>query len=165
MSFLGYRPLSHGYQFSSGELSVDGKDVTGFNSFSSNLQASVGEFYGASSQVQFRTKGKLAITAGLTIYKEDADELITLVAATGLGGFMENPFLLTRKYSEVGDAKKMIDTFAGCRIVDMSEDQSDSEEALVVTFELKILRAAINGKPAFGGVGDLANGVAGFLGS
>jgi hypothetical protein len=122
------------YDFSSVEINVNGRIVTGVKSINYKNTKKPGAVSGTSAQKNGRTRGKYEPEAGIEMYRQEADELR---AALG-NGYMEVAFDIVVHYADDGQPT-VTDRIRGCLIADESFEGSEGSDALTVKFELDVI--------------------------
>ena len=165
-SFLGFRVNGHLFQSSSIEMRLGPYPIQNIMNLQYANQREVGTLYGFSPVKRGRTKGRETPSASFSAYKEDADEIMSIVSGLGLGGYGENSFDLSITYFEAGiGGIPIVDVLSGCQITGDEDSHSDGVEVLMTNFTLDVIRIIRNGKVMTGGLSDIANAITGAIGS
>lgn len=133
-------PLINGVRkdFSSVSLLVAGRQFVGFTAINYSDSLRPGSVFGASAQRIGRTRGQREISASMTMYRAEWKELReALMLLTG-AGFMEAVFDVTVTFGDDGLPTER-DQLLGCRIVNVSNNNSAGSEALTVELELDVM--------------------------
>ena len=169
MAFSSIKQIikGHCWDFSSIEVAFNGKTLfDSFQEINYDWEADIGELRGnGSAIVKARTRGEFSFSGNVVLAKSDADEMIKILAALGLGGYGEAEFDLIVTYAERGQAKPTIDTLISCRLAGVSNSHSRSADPLFTSFDLSIVDILSNGfspVTAAGG-GGIAGAIGGLL--
>jgi len=136
-------PLINGvrYDFSSIEIDFNGKKFLGFTKIAYSDSLEPGKPRGAHPQAVGRTRGEYDCEASAEMFRQEFDEL-----ATALGdGYGEVPVTITVGYSATGQPT-ITDVLSGVRIKKVSNEHSQSTDALAVSLELDPQLITRNGK-------------------
>lgn len=135
-------PLINGARkdFSSISLFAAGRQFVGFTAINYSDALRPGSVFGGSAQRIGRTRGQREITASITMYRAEWNDLR---AALG-PGYMEVPFDVTVSYGDDGLPTER-DQLLGCRIVSESNNNAAGSEALTVDLELDVMDMLHNG--------------------
>lgn len=135
-------PLINGtrYDFSSIEIVAGNRTITGAKAISYKNGLKPGVVRGTSAQKNGRTRGQYEPEASLTLYKQEADELIEALGT----GYMEKPFDIVIHYADDGQPTKTT-RIIGARIADESDDHEEGSDALATKFDLDVIAVIKNG--------------------
>ena len=142
-------PLINGnkFDFSSVEVRVNGVPFGGVKALDYTDTLEPGDVYSAGAAMRIgRTRGQYKAEGSLEMYKDDADKMMTALAAQGMGGFMEANFIVNADFSELPGAGIQVDVLSGCRVKKTSSTHQQGSDALTVKFDLDILYIIRNGK-------------------
>jgi hypothetical protein len=128
------------YDFSSVEINLAGRQVTGVKAVSYKDSLKPGYIRGTSAQKNGRTRGQYDCEASVTLYKAEADDLIASLGA----GYKEVSFDVTVHFADVGQSVTTV-LIRGARITDEEEEHEEGSEALVVKFSLDPIAVIRNG--------------------
>lgn len=139
------KPVINGHRYSWSSIEIDLGDLggiqTGVSAISYQQSLEPSKLRGAGSpQPSGRTRGEYDAEGSVSLYKEDADNLIALLG----NGFMEKVFDITVSYADTGNPVRT-DKLFGCRIQTDEQDFSPGGDALEVTFSLNVMKLQRNG--------------------
>lgn len=138
---------AHRYSYASIELNLGSAGIfVGVKEISYSDSLEPGVVRGTRAEKLGRTKGEYEPEASITLWKEDAVELIKKLG----NGFMEKSFDITVTYAEE-NAPTTVDKIIGCRIKSNENSHSQGTDALEHAFELDVMRIE------WGGVQPLVN--------
>ena len=134
-------PLINGLRFdySSVEINANGSVLRGVKEISYSHKLEPGLVRGTSAQIQGRTRGQYEPEGSMTLYKQEALELIQALG----GGYMEKSFDLVVHFSDFGQPL-ITDRVLGCRIKSEEDSHQEGSDALVTKFDLSVI-AVIKG--------------------
>lgn len=135
-------PLINGLRFdySSVEIAVGSATIVGVSELSYSSKLEPGKVRGTSAQVNGRTRGQYEAEGSMTLFKQEADELLALLGP----GFMEVAFPVTVHYAESGQPL-ITDRLIGARIKSMENSHKEGSDALTVKFDLDLIAIVHNG--------------------
>ena len=138
------------YDFSSVEISILGKRFPGVKSLNYKQSLNPGMVRGTAAQVLGRTRGQYDAEGDMELYREDADDFLTLIQATQPAmGILEIAFDLNINFFEpiagaVPSAQN--DRVIGARLKEDSASQAQSADPLVVRYSFHALMLVRNGR-------------------
>jgi hypothetical protein len=144
------------FDFSSIQFRVQGKIFPGIKSLNYNHALDPGVLGGTAAQDIGRTRGKYKAEGNIELFREDADDFLTLIAPaslitggqTGIG-FMEVSFDISVTFFEpiqgTGPAVQN-DILRGCRIKKEDSSNSAGSDPSTLKYDLHIMLLTRNGK-------------------
>jgi hypothetical protein len=141
-------PLVNGtyFEFADIEIQVFGLTFMGVKEISYSQELAPGEVYGTHPQKIGRTRGILKPEGSMSLYKEEYDQLTTLLALGGVVGFMESIFDIMVSYQTLTNFQ--VDILQGCRIKKSDNNHQQGTDPLLVKCDLDIMNILENGKAA-----------------
>ena len=142
------------FDFSTIEVVIGPRTFARVNSINYEHGVDQGEVRGTSPFVLATTRGQYSASGSMTIYKEDFDQLTTMLlampgpGAAPAGGYMEKRFPIVVTYAEASSQKLVTDTLIGCRILRARDAHSAGADSLNVEMDLHIMKVLHNGKHA-----------------
>lgn len=127
------------YSFCSIELVINGATIVGVQSVNYKMSLKPGIVRGASARKNGRTLGTYEPTASMTLYKQDADDLLFSLG----DGFGMKVFDIVIHFAEEGQPISTVN-IVGCRITEVGEDNKEGEEPTTNTFELDVMDIITN---------------------
>ena len=128
------------YDYSSAEINVAGRVITGVKEVRYSHKLEPGKVRGTSAQINGRTRGQYEAEASITLYKQEAQELIAALGA----GYMEVAFEVVVHYADAGQPVTT-DRIVGCRIKSQENSHQEGSDALSVKFDLDVIAVIENG--------------------
>jgi len=137
------RVNGHVYDFSSVEITIDGRIYTAIGSISYNQTVEEGELRGAAAEVLARTRGQLSKGEGELAFSsaEEAQELIDVFG----DGYLEKTFTVAITFSATGAALMRHELF-GCRFLEAGMDMSQGTDPIGTAMPFSFLYMTRNGK-------------------
>lgn len=146
-------PLINGrrHAWSSIEVKILGKILTGITEISYKNTIDSADVYGAGREKLDETDGDLKPEASMTLLSEDYYALLDTLAPNKEGAFDERFTVVVSYQPRPGD-KIITDTILGARIKEGDHSHSRGTEALSVTVPLGVMRILENGHKVIRGM-------------
>ncbi|MGW8285753.1 MAG: hypothetical protein ACWGPR_08545 [Candidatus Deferrimicrobiaceae bacterium] len=145
MSFLGTLINGKRFDHSSHEIAIDGIPVQNIRSITFSESLEPGIQRGTSALKLGRSRGMYDAEGSIEMYVEDFDALCVVLAAKGLGGYMEAEFDVTIVIYEVGANTPTNIRLRGCRITNAEQSSEEGGDVTMTTASLNIMTILRNG--------------------
>lgn len=153
------------FDFSSIQFRVNGKVFPGIKSLSFNHAMEPGLVRGTAAQVIGRTRGQYNSEGSVELYREDADDFLTIIAPNSFvtggqngTGFMEVQFDVGVTYFEpiqgLTPAAQM-DIMKGCRIKKEDISNASGSDPSTIKYDFHIMYLIRNGRAPISASGSL----------
>lgn len=136
-------PIINGFQFgwASVEAHVDGKPAEDFTEINYSTKADPGKARGFGVRVKARVRGEADHEGSFSMKKGAANAFIKRLGR----GFMNKSFPITVSYAENAEGAVITDRLVGCMITNHEDSPKQGNEALMVKFDIHIMRITYDG--------------------
>lgn len=142
-------PLINGNRmdFSSVDIIVAASRMRGIKSIDYSQSLTPGKVRGTGAQKLGRTRGEHDADASLEIYMEEFGDLVQLLGAGGIVGYMEANFDVIVTYAEFPSSPVQTVNIHGARMIKHEQQAQQGSDPLTMKLSLDVMYVLINGVP------------------